>query len=724
MSGFKLLAIRPLEGCDERFLKNLKEGMVYKFYQDYKFYIDNNGTDEELNSENFDQFKGKPISKIESPKEEVDLYSKEKLNINVSAVVGKNGSGKSSLVELLYRYLFELSVKILRKDNQSGTNELCIDIDSELKALSQESMNISKAPLDHLKKYHPIEIEEELARITELEDIESYIKKLHKIEEEYQQKSNIYNIELCYELNGEVKVYTPTPDNKFPFYNISINHSAYSLNSEIVGHWIEKIFHKNDGYQTPIVLNPMRTFGNIDINNENHLNKSRLLLNMDVTHIFGKEVEAIEFSRFFEDETDGKEFNSFFNLIYSDTIFLIDGSEFHAVKVKKTKIEGKQKNIEAQKIENSLIEFSRRIHGLFPEILQLPQFSLNTLSGTDKGEQKLLIKIYLFRYLQFKFIKYAKFNKLSIQTRNGQIVKELDRLFDKFSSDTTHQTFKIYQILHLLKENNLTNFLKILTETTLNLNEIKLSITADSFKSYLNQFEFLSGLKNTQEVFKVPAAFFSVNFKFKNESYYEHLSSGEIQVLNSINQVTYHLRNIESIKNSYESINIIFDEVELYFHVDYQRSFISKLLQAIEMLKLQRIKNINIMFLTHSPFILSDIPSRNVLRLENGIPSNNGQKGTFGANIHEMLNDSFFLDKGAMGGFAKKHIEDIAKEIVDSNFIELKKVYELSKKIEIIEEPIIKERLEFLLAQKSSLKSKDEIIAELKQEIQGLKNKS
>ena len=32
--GFKLLAIRPLKGCDAQFRNNLKEGVVYKFYQE------------------------------------------------------------------------------------------------------------------------------------------------------------------------------------------------------------------------------------------------------------------------------------------------------------------------------------------------------------------------------------------------------------------------------------------------------------------------------------------------------------------------------------------------------------------------------------------------------------------------------------------------------------------------------------------------------------------
>jgi hypothetical protein len=36
--SFKLLAIRPLKGCSPRFLKNLEEDRIYKFYNDYSFF--------------------------------------------------------------------------------------------------------------------------------------------------------------------------------------------------------------------------------------------------------------------------------------------------------------------------------------------------------------------------------------------------------------------------------------------------------------------------------------------------------------------------------------------------------------------------------------------------------------------------------------------------------------------------------------------------------------
>lgn len=50
------------------------------------------------------------------------------------------------------------------------------------------------------------------------------------------------------------------------FYTIAINYSHYALNSDYLGDWVKNIFHKNDGYQTPLVLNPFRKRGIIDIN--------------------------------------------------------------------------------------------------------------------------------------------------------------------------------------------------------------------------------------------------------------------------------------------------------------------------------------------------------------------------------------------------------------------------------------------------------------------------
>jgi hypothetical protein len=76
------------------------------------------------------------------------------------------------------------------------------------------------------------------------------------------------------------------------FYTLVNNYSHYAYNltdfvdeknygaggnSEEEKYWLYRIFHKNDGYQSPISLHPYRKWGNIDINREKDLSDQRLL---------------------------------------------------------------------------------------------------------------------------------------------------------------------------------------------------------------------------------------------------------------------------------------------------------------------------------------------------------------------------------------------------------------------------------------------------------------
>ena len=61
------------------------------------------------------------------------------------------------------------------------------------------------------------------------------------------------------------------------------------------------------------------------------------------------------------------------------------------------------------------------------------------------------------------------------------------------------------------------------------------------------------------------------------------------------------------------------------------------------------------MMITHSPFVLSDIPDNNVLCLGEG---DNIVTKTLGGNIMEMLSSSFFMDS-SIGDFIKEEISSI-----------------------------------------------------------------
>ena len=60
------------------------------------------------------------------------------------------------------------------------------------------------------------------------------------------------------------------------------------------------------------------------------------------------------------------------------------------------------------------------------------------------------------------------------------------------------------------------------------------------------------------------------------------------------------------------------EEIELYFHPEWQRSFTCNLMEIIGQLTFKQIRSINVLYVTHSPYILSDIPKTNVLFLKNG----------------------------------------------------------------------------------------------------------
>ncbi|MCQ2062929.1 MAG: AAA family ATPase [Fibrobacter sp.] len=148
---------------------------------------------------------------------------------------------------------------------------------------------------------------------------------------------------------------------------------------------------------------------------------------------------------------------------------------------------------------------------------------------------------------------------------------------------------------------------------------------------------------------------------------YNQLSSGEIQFLQTISIHTYHTMNLISVPDDnnhpkYKNFNLVFDEVEICFHPEMQRQFLNKLITVLKDMKANIGNSINIFIITHSPFILSDIPASNVLFLKDGRPDNEAKKRiTFAENIGEMMYDSFFMEK-TIGDFAESKLKELIKK--------------------------------------------------------------
>lgn len=260
--------------------------------------------------------------------------------------------------------------------------------------------------------------------------------------------------------------------------------------------------------------------------------------------------------------------------------------------------------------------------------------------------------------------------------------------------DTSHITKKIRQCLLYLLYNPFD--LKPEGETIIKIDEAEKRVKKGLTNSYsLRNNPFF---KNISIDDLLPPPIFSIEIILKEKDKlnsdnvpFNTLSSGERQQAFSISSALYHLANIESVHNDennervcYSNALIIFEEVELYFHPQLQKQLIKNLLDGIKQMHFKHIKSIQIIFVTHSPFILSDIPTENILALKKNCTETKELK-TFSANIYDILNTSFFMEEGAIGDYAQWIIQFIVKCFEDRQSIPPEDLLEL---ISLIDEPL------------------------------------
>ncbi len=141
-------------------------------------------------------------------------------------------------------------------------------------------------------------------------------------------------------------------------------------------------------------------------------------------------------------------------------------------------------------------------------------------------------------------------------------------------------------------------------------------------------------------------------------------------MLQSASYLLYHIKNIESVKEdsnrkAYHHINIVLDEAELYYHPEMQRTMIANIINMLSWCHINntKIRSVHIMIVTHSPFVLSDVPQDRILYLKEGNVEKK-QNQTFAANIHDLLYNQFFIESpiGEVAHSSVKKIVDMYNE--------------------------------------------------------------
>lgn len=782
---FRILAIRVLPGCKPYIRKVLKENKTYFLYNEYEDDPISGGI--RLNEDY--QEPQVPENFFES-----NLPKGHSLRISLSAIVGKNGDGKSSLIELAMRILSNFSYA-------SGYLQ------------------------DH----------EGLVPVTGVNAILYYGigKKIYSIES--------LNDEIIFNPNGDIKLRfsIKEPENNIErlkpykhqlFYTHVSNYSLYAYNSKELKQecesgncWINGIFHKNDGYQTPIVLNPWRNEGNIDINKENYLTTQRLmsLFVDDEKDNSIRHISDTQYAKYFVFDIEPE------SKLYEVTI----RQYFRKVAARRITdiIYETKNNYRFENSERFKIPFWSKVKWLMDEHKPLLDYSLKVLEAFNEDSEEentdissesraTDLEIYTNSFLttdrlrsqllvikSFKESGYVKFNYLQLQriilianifslwknkykeffpkkiedsdnitnhavlyilyktisiftkytAQYDDVINELDgssmwlfsekrhidinklikQIFDKLIDDVeqkkSHVTLKLRQTFNFLKYNQQYRYIDFVNDKK---EELIASLhIGDTYKYIIDFTDYWQRLVKIQNknprlstIELLPPPIFDVEIVLKQEDgarFLSLLSSGERQRLNSVSSVIYHLRNIDSIAKGenmikYRYVNLIFEEVELYFHPEYQQKYIQYLLEQITKANLEHITGINICFVTHSPFILSDIPKNNVLFLKEGKIVRPMQEDTFGSNIHTLLQNGFFLQNVSMGNFAKSKINKLFADLHNGRFSP--KMYE---DILLVSEPFIKGQLLKLYNQYSPSYYPQQEIERLRKEFEELKDK-
>ncbi len=672
--SLQIIAVKPLKECNSEYLKLLKEDFIYYFYREFSI----NPNNDEIT---FNNKSPEGLYNI------VNLNNKE-IKVNISAVSGKNGSGKSTLIELFFLAINNFSHRFNKKNKKANLTYVN-DIKVELYFKTIET--ISKK---ELVRFYKLKVYDDTVEINQYKKIGDKFVIGKKIEES----------------NFKLKNF---------FYTVTINHSHYAYNTDEMGIWLEGLFHKNDAYQTPLVLNPMRTKGDFEINKENHLAKSRLIANLVrpwTKFDFRKLTDSLDATEFKITLNDTKRHKVIYKLL-----------------IKNSKEEEKIK-LQNLNINEDLI---------YKKLNRYYKFKYD-----DNSKKELRIA---FDYLKYKLVNicvtYSDYEKYFLKDSKNFDEGLLDDYFKRiFNEDQSHITFKLKQLLNYLRFIDYTSSIKLVKEQKIPIKSIS---------------DFIANIKNEKKYSKIssieliPPSIFNIDILLKTNkgklTEFKKLSSGEKQMIYSVSSILYHLSNLDSVKTTatktaYDNINIVLEEIELYFHPEMQRNFINHILNSISGIELNNVKTINFCFVSHSPFILSDIPHHNIMFLENEEDEAIQlfvEKSTFGANIHDLLKDGFFMNKGAIGEFAKNRISetidwlnnlkdkknkieelDEIKKLNARQIAEKKQITESIKilssvnknhldLIKIIDEPIIKNKL---LEMYSEVFSNDERINYLEKE--------
>jgi energy-coupling factor transporter ATP-binding protein EcfA2 len=549
--------------------------------------------------------KGTKELTIDEKKEHVSIFPK---NINVTAIVGENGSGKSNLLNLLYSgvspssayfYIFDLGKELIVK-----------------------GINILEQPSDIItnNKIKKVLFENKKTITLKCDSIEGNL------------KLNINNLSFVYFStffepiqNIETKCIIGNSDtDKF---NFSTSH--------LINYYANREFERNNNNHHFISYsNQYQLYKNKNIQNTISMLKNNMikLPILTPTKIYLR-INNSNLNKFFYIEKLEYLSQEFFN---NQTEVPLEDLSF------------------IEKVKKSIL-------------INFLDYSLNTFPFKDK----LLEQIYI--------------------TDKKSIDNIFQAFYDVFSKEHLHDGAQINPYIQDFQ-------------------------SAKKLVLFIEEYEEIHGhivldIANISDEFiEIYQKLVLVGLDFLHFEWFPNLSTGQENLLFQF--ANFYSLTLDRISNRKlkDNVFIFIDEGENTLHPNWQKYYVKYL---IEFFSKNFPQKINLIFSSHSPFILSDLPKENVIFLEKDEVTGNCKNvtsttniETFGANIHTLLSHGFFMKDGLMGEFAKEKINEAIKYL-NQKTLTKEQIDYCENIISIIGEPILKRQLQKMLDSKRLIKIDD-----------------
>lgn len=260
-------------------------------------------------------------------------------------------------------------------------------------------------------------------------------------------------------------------------------------------------------------------------------------------------------------------------------------------------------------------------------------------------------------------------------------------LFDKITEETEEKKDFI---------NSLVNFLNYLEQF---IHEYKIKEYSDTIgnriveigygrENFDNRFKFEKLYLDNENLLNKASDLKYYGFRVIDDFYY-NMSTGETNILKVMSYVKWLQMN-----PSQGTCQLVVDELESGMHLEWSRSLINFLVNYINEINKVGGMNFQLIFTTHSPYMLSDIKPGNVIMIEKnqetGYSEGKVLQNTFAKNIQEIMKEN--LIDNIYGDFALAKINSMIERLNGEEEQEGNEE-ELLKEIHLISEPILRNKL-------------------------------